>query len=345
MSNVKNFDKRGDFYFRDVYKRNSYASFANTSFSDSSTFYINENNAPIPCTSEVSTFSNGEGALHIYARNGIDFNKGNVAQATVSIRALTTTIRSINTHASGSFTVGARLRVADLVGTMETPAAYPLDVTGDVNATTAYRINGSSVLTGSTLGANVLYSNLQKVGNLSQLVVQGSVVAGNLSSNAITGTSLSVSGNIVNKGSVLASSVAYETSTPFLYNGPGISYENAVPFFSQGTDYGTPFVTTDALKSIFTFTVGGSYMIQAEVQTAYPWMPEGDIYSYYIKNGDASQKYGCEQHVGSGAFACTRPYLVSVNANDNIRFIMDSVVTNVYDVGIRSCRIHFIKLN
>ena len=113
MSNVKDNSFRGDFYSRDVYRRHSYASFANASSSESSTFYINENNAPIPCTSQVSTFSEGEGALHIYARNGIDFNKGNVAQAAVSICAATTTIRSINT------------RVGELYGRCEAPCGRP----------------------------------------------------------------------------------------------------------------------------------------------------------------------------------------------------------------------------
>jgi hypothetical protein len=341
LPHVKNNHKRGDFYFRDVFKRNTYSSFTGTAYSDSSTLYIDEHDVPIACTSQVSKYDNGVGSFHLYTRDQADFDKGNVGHAAVSINSATTIFRSSNTHATGTFTVGARLRV----GNVQTSPAYPLDVTGDVNATAAYLINGTSVLTGNTLGANVLYSSLETVGNLAQLTVQGNVVAGNISSNAITGTSLSISEDIVHKGSVLASSVAYETSTPFVYNGPGVLYENGVPFFSQSTDYGTPFLTTDVDKKVFTFTVGGNYMIQAEVQTAYPWFPEGDVYSYYVKNGDASEKYGSEQHVGSGAFSCTRPYLMSVSANDNVRFIMDSVTGNEYEVGIRSCRIHFIKLS
>ena len=341
LQHVKNNFNRGDFYFRDVFRRNTYSSFTGPAYSDSSTLYIDETDEAIPCTSQVSTFNDGEGALHIYARNGTNFDKGNVAHATVSIQAATTTFRSSNTHASGNFTVGARLRV----GNVQTPPAYPLDVTGDVNSTAAYRISGTSVLTENTLGGNVLYSSLETVGNLSHIVVRGNVVAGNISSNAITGTSLSVSGNIVHKGIVLASSVAYETSTPFVYNGPGVSYQNGVPFFSQSTDYGTPFLTTDVDSKVFTFTVSGNYMIQAEIQTAYPWFPEGDIYTYYLKNGVSTIKYGCEQHVGSGAFSCTRPYLMTVSANDDVRFIMDSMTGNEYDVGIRCCRIQIMKLS
>lgn len=338
---VKNNHLRGDFYFRDVFRRNTYSSFTGPDYSDSSTLYIDETDQAIPCTSQISTNDNGVGSLHLYTRNQADFDKGNVVQAVVSINAATTTFRSSNTHAKGNFTVSARLRV----GALGNPPAYPLDVTGDVNATTEYRINGSSVLTNSTLGGNVLYSNLQTVGNLSHLVVQGNAVAGNISSNAITGTSLSISGNIVHKGSVLASSVAYETSTPFVYSGPGVSYQNGVPFYSQSTDYGTPFLTTNVDSKVFTFTVSGNYMIQAEIQTAYPWFPEGDVYSYYLKNGDADTKYGCEQHVGSGPFSCTRPYLMSVSTNQNVRFILDSVTGNEYDVGIRCCRIQIVKLS
>ena len=341
LQHVKNNFNRGDFYFRDVFRRNAYSSFTGPAYSDSSTLYIDETDQAIPCTSQVSTYDDGVGSLHLYTRNQTNFDKGNVVQAAVSINAVTTIFRSSNTHATGTLTVGARLRV----GGLQTPPAYPLDVTGDVNATTEYRINGSSVLTNSTLGGNVLYSNLQKVGNLSHLAVRGNVVAGNISSNAITGTSLSISEDIVHKGSVLASSVAYETSTPFVYNGPGASYQNGVPFYSQSTDYGTSFLTTDSLKTVFTFTVSGNYMIQAEIQTAYPWFPEGDIYTYYLKNGDADTKYGCEQHVGSGAFSCTRPYLMSVSENDNVRFIMDSMTGTEYDVGIRCCRFQIIKLS
>ena len=73
---------------------------------------------------------------------------------------------------------------------------------------------------------------------------------------------MSIHENIVHKGSVLASSIAFETATPFVYTGPGPLYGNGMPFFSQSTGYGTPFLTTDMLKSVFTFTVGGSYMIQ-----------------------------------------------------------------------------------
>jgi len=347
MLNVNKRSLRGDFYFRDVYNRNSYSSFEAGSQSERSIFYVNEENVPIPCTSQVSTYAEGKGALHIYARDGVtgEYDKGNVAQAIVSIHAATTTIRSTNTHASGSFTVGSRLRIADRVGSIETPAAYPLDVTGDVNTTSSYRINGSSVLTDSSLGANVVHSNLQQLGELSQLSVKGNVVAGNVSSNVITGVSMSIDENIVHKGSVLASSISFETTTPFVYNGPGPLYKNGMPFFSQSTDYGTPFLTTDLSKSVFTFTVGGSYMVQAEVQTSYPWFPEGTIYSYYLKNGNPVTKYGCEQHVGSGPFCCTRPYLISVNVNDDICFMVESVVGNEYEVGIRSCRIHMIKLN
>jgi len=254
---VKNNHLRGDFYFRDVFRRNTYSSFTGPDYSDSSTLYIDETDQAIPCTSQISTNDNGVGSLHLYTRNQADFDKGNVMQAVVSINAATTTFRSSN----------------------------------------------------------------------------------------ITGTSLSISGNIVHKGSVLASSVTYETSTPFVYNGPGASYQNSVPFYSQSTDYGTPFLTTNVDSKIFTFTVSGNYMIQAEIQTAYPWFPEGDVYSYYLKNGDADTKYGCEQHVGSGAFSCTRPYLMSVSANENVRFILDSVTGNEYDVGIRCCRVQIVKLS
>ena len=83
-------------------------------------------------------------------------------------------------------------------------------------------------------------------------------------------------------------------------------------------------------------------MIQAEIQTGYPWLPEGEVYTYYLKN-DLLTKYGMESHSGSSLFRCTRPYLMPLHANDTVRFIIDSAVENEYSAGIESCRLTVVK--
>ena len=67
--------------------------------------------------------------------------------------------------------------------------AYTLDVNGVVNATN-YKISGTDVLNGTTLGSTVVNSSLQNVGTLSGLTVSGSATVGTLCTTTIkTGTS------------------------------------------------------------------------------------------------------------------------------------------------------------
>jgi hypothetical protein len=83
-------------------------------------------------------------------------------------------------------------------------------------------------------------------------------------------------------------------------------------------------------------------MLQAELETGYPWFPEGDINTYYVKNGNVSVKFGSESHAPSN-FSCTRPYLMTVNASDNVRFIVDSSSGNDYEAGINASRLTMLK--
>jgi hypothetical protein len=59
------------------------------------------------------------------------------------------------------------------VGVVNASPAYALDVVGDVNTSTSYKIGGTSVLTSTTLGAGVTSSSLTSVGTLSSLTVVG----------------------------------------------------------------------------------------------------------------------------------------------------------------------------
>ena len=316
--NVKNNHLRGDFYFRDVFQRNTYASFTGPSFSDNSTLYINQNDQAINCTSQVSTYDNGVGSLHVFTRNNAEFNKANTATATVSLNLANTTFRSAHTNVQGGFTVGANYLLVNNgnVGIQTATPQHALDVTGDCNvdAESAYRINSVPVLWQTVSGVT---------GNVRILEVRDLHVTGTASLPS------------------LVSTVIYESSTPFIYTGPGPSANIGVPFYSK-TGNATFMVASGSNNNVFTFTTTGTYMLQAEIQTGYPWFPEGEVFTYYLKN-DLPGKYGMESHPGSSAFRCTRPYMMAFSANDTVRFIIDSATENEYDAGIDSCRITIVK--
>ena len=168
-------------------------------------------------------------------------------------------------------------------------------------------------------------------------------VTGNFSASTISGTNASV-GSLKINGADWASSVIYGTTTPFLYTGPGSTYGNGVPFYAQTATQGTPFVTASGTSnSIFTFATTGTYMLQSEIQVQYPWMPDGDIHSFYLVNGNSEVKFGSEFHA-SNKFSCTRPFLLTANASDNVRFIIDSSSGNEYEVGLSRTRLTMLKL-
>ncbi len=346
--NVKNNSGRGDFYFRDVYQRNTYASFKPQQYCDQSTIAIADNDQTLACTSQISTFDNGVGSLHVYTRNNADFDKTNAAVATVSINPLSTILRSTQTNVSGVFTVGASLLKVGAggnVGIKTATPTYTLDVNGDCNlsAGSVYRINGAPVLSSTTLGPSVTTSSLTAIlGELGKLTVNGNVVQ---TSGTSTLQNVAITGTVSVNGSELASSVAFENAAAFVYTGPGESYLNGVPFFSTSESRGTAFVTASGTNNnLFTFSQSGTYMLQAEIQMGYPWLPEGDTYTYYVKNGNASVKYGCEQHHGT-SFACTRPYFITVGLNDTVRFLVDSSSANEYEMGIERSRLMFVKIS
>jgi hypothetical protein len=282
---------------------------------------------------------------------------GNVSTNTITATAITGTLQT-----------ASQPNITSL-GTLSS-----LDVTGMANASTF----SATTLTG-TLSTSA-QPNITSVGTLGSLTVSGNATFGNVSTNAIsattvtgtlqtasqpnitavgtlgslnvsgvataanvTATDVNVSGNLRVNGSIWASSVVYGTTTPFTYTGPGSAYSNGVSFFAQTSTNGTPFVTAGGTNNnIFTFATAGTYMLQAELETGYPWFPEGDINTYYVKNGDVSVKFGGESHSPSN-FSCTRPYLITVNASDNVRFIVDSSSGNDYEAGINASRLTMLK--
>lgn len=59
------------------------------------------------------------------------------------------------------------------VGIGKDSALYPLDISGDINTTTKYKISDIDVLTNNTLGSGIVNSSLTSVGTLSSLTVSG----------------------------------------------------------------------------------------------------------------------------------------------------------------------------
>jgi hypothetical protein len=167
------------------------------------------------------------------------------------------------------------------------------------------------------------FFSLTSVGVLSSLNINGNVFLQNLASSAATGNDVlfnSTTGRLTfgpMQGATL-SAATYGTTTPYIYTGPGASLTNGVSFFNLESSFGTSFVTSSGNNSsIFTFTQAGTYMLQAEVDVGFPWLPEADVSTSYTRNGNVSAKFGKETHPWS-SFACTSPYVMMINANDNV---------------------------
>lgn len=290
---IKNNHLRGDFVFRDVYKRHAFSTFAGNEHSESSTLYINENQDPVNCTSQISTYKDGVGTVHLYTRNGQDFDKTNAANATVSINSVSTIFRSSNTHVNGGFSVKSLLKInpsTNRVGVNQTNPAYTLDVNGDCN----------------------------------------------------------ISGNILVNGNALSfstSSATFGTTTPSLYQGPGEELTEGLSFVTSVETKGDTIVTASDSFRTFTFEKQGLYLVQTQVRGTVPWLPEGDVSTYFIKNGDTTQKLAMETipHDGASALACAKTYLVQAEVGDTLRFIIDSVASNTYTAGIQECSIAFFE--
>ena len=87
------------------------------------------------------------------------------------------------------------------VGIGTSTPGYRLDVTGDINISTGsvYRINGTSVLSSTTLGTGVLTSSLTAVGTITTGTWNANLIAGQYGGTGVanTGKTITVSGNTV----------------------------------------------------------------------------------------------------------------------------------------------------
>jgi hypothetical protein len=84
-----------------------------------------------------------------------------------------------------------RINSSGNIGIGTTTPSYKLDVNGDINNTGEYRINGSSVLSGTTLGSGVVNSSLQNLGTQNTDLNMGTnniTNATSISATNLTGT-------------------------------------------------------------------------------------------------------------------------------------------------------------
>lgn len=295
---IKNNQGRGDFFFRDVYQRNTFCAFTGENYSDASTVYITAEEQAVNCTSQISTYANGIGTLHVYTRDGEEFDKSNTARATMSANSWVTTFRSANTNVNGGFTVKGNLFTVNpsttRVGINQTSPGYTLDVNGDCNLRGNLRVHGNVV----SFSANT-------------------------------------------------ASTTFQTTAPFLYNGPGESYDNGVPFGNVTQSSGPAFVTPgETNKNVFTFAAAGTYLVQAELTGGFPWLPEGgEVSSYFVHNASTKLGYETQTLAGaSGAYHCSKSYVLTASANDNLAFQVDSSVSNQFVAGFEQSRIRFVNL-
>lgn len=128
--------------------------------------------------------------------------------------------------------------------------------------------------------------------------------------------------------------VVYGNSTAFTYTGAGVSSENPLPFSSLLQNRGEQFL--NSTEETFTFLRSGTYAVQVEVESGYPWFPDGDITTFFLINGN--EKVGVQHHEGGSAFKCTRVVNIDVNEGDTLSFFIDSIVGNVYEAAVEKCR-------
>ncbi len=78
--------------------------------------------------------------------------------------------------------------LTDAIGVANPSPVFPIDVVGDVNVDSAYRVDGTIVLTDTTLGSGIVNSSLETVGSLISLDVIGDTTIGTDSLNVDTST-------------------------------------------------------------------------------------------------------------------------------------------------------------
>jgi hypothetical protein len=128
---------------------------------------------PLDVTGDVNTTTK-------YKIGTVDTLTATTLGAAVVNSSLTSTGTLASLNVTGDLAVDTNTLKVDAatnrVGIVQVAPAYPLDVTGDINTTTKYRIGNIDTLNETTLGATVLASSLTSVGALTSLAVTGDLV-------------------------------------------------------------------------------------------------------------------------------------------------------------------------
>jgi len=154
-------------------------------------------------------------------------------------------------------------QVNNRIGINTATPGYPLDVIGNVNINngSSYKINGTNVLSGSTLGSGVTSSSLTSVGTLSSLTVTGDVT---IDSNTLKVDSVG------NKVGILNTSPAYPLDVNGNVNVTGIinmasylrtTYGSTLPSYTSvdvGFSYSQNGGVSSALSTTTINNVGGT---------------------------------------------------------------------------------------
>ena len=99
-----------------------------------------------------------------------------MAQLVVGPHSSASLIRTTSSFTVDEITLN-QINTLDSINIGITTSSYKLDVSGgDINTDGVYRIDGTEVLSNSTLGVGVTNSNLENVGNLLDLTVIGDVI-------------------------------------------------------------------------------------------------------------------------------------------------------------------------
>jgi hypothetical protein len=163
---------------------------------DTDTFKIDTSNNRVGILNTSPTYAldvSGNTNLtsgYTYKINGFDVLSSTSLGSGVISSSLTSVGTLNNLTISGDLVVDTNTFRIDTsnnrVGILNTSPTYTLDVSGNTNLTSGYtyKINGSDVLSSTTLGSDVITSSLTSVGTLNNLDVSGIT---NLSTTNITG--------------------------------------------------------------------------------------------------------------------------------------------------------------
>jgi hypothetical protein len=158
-------------------------------------------------SSENSTSTNAT-TTNLYATN---FVTGNFAPANLSTGG-TLTVTGLSTLSNGASTTNISASGAIWTGGLSTTTG------GTINTQTNYQIAGTNVLTGTTLGTNVVNSSLTSLGTLTSLTVSGQTSLG----HASTTDSFSVAGNLWLAGMATTTNGVTNTQTSFQIAGNNV---------------------------------------------------------------------------------------------------------------------------